>query len=126
MGEGLYFYNSLARYIGQTVTIFTTSGGESGRGFTGVVASVNRNVVKLITEIGPGPGCALGNACDYEDLGEDFGGLGEGLGEHEGNGKNRSRRNRNGFNGFGLGSIVEIPIERIAAFVHNAVGASYQ
>ena len=49
--EGSYFYNGLARYIGQTVTIFTTSGGESGRGFTGVVASVNRNVVKLINEI---------------------------------------------------------------------------
>ena len=109
MIEGLYFYNGLSRYIGQSVTIFTTSGGESGRGFTGVVASVNCNVVKLITEIGPGPGCALGNECDC-DFEESVGG---------------SRRNRSRFHGFGLGSIVEIPINRIAAFVHNAVGASY-
>ena len=29
------------RYIGETVTIFTTSGGESGMGFTGVVISSN-------------------------------------------------------------------------------------
>ena len=110
MGEGMYFYNGLSRYIGQTVTIFTTSGGESGRGFTGVVASVNRNVVKLINEIGPGPGCALGNSCDCDDL------------EEESVGGNR---NRNNFYGYGLGSIVEIPIDRIAAFVHNAIGAGY-
>ena len=121
MMEGSYFYNGLARYIGQTVTIFTTSGGESGRGFTGVVASVDCNVVKLITQIGPAPGCALGNSCDSdcECSGEGsrrstVGGLG-----NSGNG--------NGYNfyGFGLGSIVEIPINKIASFVHNAVGASY-
>ena len=115
MGEGLYFYNGLARYIGQTVTIFTTSGGESGRGFTGVVASVNRNVVKLINEIGPGPGCALGNTCDCDDLEEgSVGGIGNG-----------GNRNGNNFYGYGLGSIVEIPIERIASFVHNAVGSGW-
>ena len=112
MGEGLYFYNGLARYIGQTVTIFTTSGGESGRGFTGVVASVDCNVVKLITEIGPGPGCALGNDCEDSQ-------------EYSGSKKNRSRRNRNRSFGFGLGSIVEIPINRIASFVHNAVGSGW-
>ena len=115
MVEGSYFYNGLARYIGQTVTIFTTSGGESGRGFTGVVASVDCNVVKLITEIGPAPGCALGNACDDCEDSEEF----------SGSRRNRSRRNRSRSFGFGLGSIVEIPINRIASFVHNAVGASY-
>ena len=124
MGEGSYFYNSLARYIGQTVTIFTTSGGESGRGFTGVVASVNCNVVKLIAEIGPGPGCALGNECDSECecQGE---GLGDGEEELAGGIGNSRNRNRSRFHGFGLGSIVEIPIDKIAAFVHNAIGAGY-
>lgn len=46
MAEGLYFIAGLNRYIGQTVTIFTTSGGQSGNGFTGVLASVNLNFVK--------------------------------------------------------------------------------
>ena len=31
---------SMARYIGQTVTIFTKSGGLSGNGFTGVLAGI--------------------------------------------------------------------------------------
>ena len=117
MAEGLYFFNGLARYIGQTVTIFTTSGGESGRGFTGVVASVNRDVVKLITQIGPGPGCALGNPCDDHLCKE---GLGEGLVGGVG-----TNRNRGNFYGYGLGSIVEIPINRIASFVHNSVGSGW-
>jgi len=114
MIEGSYFYNGLARYVGQTVTIFTTSGGESGRGFTGVVASVDCNVVKLITQIGPAPGCALGNPCDCEDQEESSGSR-----------RNRSRRNSSRSFGYGLGSIVEIPINKIASFVHNAVGSGW-
>jgi len=31
----------LSNYIGETVTIFTKSGGQSGAGFTGVILSVN-------------------------------------------------------------------------------------
>ena len=84
MAKGLYSNNYLARYVGQTTTIFTTSGGHSGRGFTGVIPSVNCTVVKLV------------------------GG---------------SRRNISRFQGFGLGSIVEIPIGRTVAFVHNVVGS---
>ena len=42
---------SLCRYIGQTVT----SGGLSGCGFTGVLAAVNENSVKLITNFGAAP-----------------------------------------------------------------------
>lgn len=40
------------RYIGQTVTIFTTSGGLSGNGFTGVLLSADCNVVRLLADIG--------------------------------------------------------------------------
>jgi len=43
---------SLERHIGKTVTIFTTSGGISGAGFTGVLACVGGGFVKLITAIG--------------------------------------------------------------------------
>ncbi len=46
---------SLMRYIGQTVTIFTTSGGLSGCGFTGTLAGVCGCTVRLITDIGPPP-----------------------------------------------------------------------
>lgn len=51
MGEG-FLVESMLRYIGQTVTIFTTSGGLSGNGFTGVLAGICHGTVKLITDIG--------------------------------------------------------------------------
>jgi hypothetical protein len=118
MANGYSLVGSLARNIGQTVTIFTTSGGESGRGFTGVLASVNCNFVRLITQIGPAPGCALGNCCD-DDC-------------HGGRGS-EGRDGRDNLGGQGratcrpttLGSIVDIPVNRIAAFVQNAVGSGW-
>ena len=45
-----FFAEDLERFVGQTVTIFTTSGGLSGAGFTGVLAFVDCRTVKLITE----------------------------------------------------------------------------
>jgi hypothetical protein len=123
MAEGFYFINGLSRFIGQTVTIFTTSGGESGRGFTGVLTSVNCDFVSLTTQIGPGPGCALGNPCDdingccEEHISEGFGVAPAGtLG---------TNTNRGQYYRLNLGSIVEIPIDRIASFVHNSVGSGW-
>lgn len=120
MANGNNLVADLARHIGQTVTIFTTSGGQSGRGFTGVLASVNCNFVRLITQIGPAPGCALGNCCDREDRhhrdDRDHRDRDSGLG---GQGRASCRVNN------GLGSVVDIPVDRIAAFVHNAVGAGW-
>lgn len=117
MPEGFGLINDLARHIGQTVTIFTTSGGESGRGFTGVLASVNGRFVRLILQFGSAPGCALGNCCDERMQST------RGTDNLIGTGS----RNRNRFNcrGNTLGSIVDIPINRIAAFVHNAVGGGF-
>jgi len=43
---------SMFRHIGQTVTIFTTSGGLSGGGFTGVLLSADCNCVRLLADIG--------------------------------------------------------------------------
>jgi len=91
----------LQDFIGETVTIFTESGGQSGCGFTGVVLFVSQCLVRLITCIGPAPGCALGNGC-----------------------------NRRVSSGFGscrdnhiatVGSVADIPIDKIVCFVHNAV-----
>lgn len=47
MNESVLF-DSLCRYIGQTVTIFTTSGGLSGCGFTGVLVAVNDTCATFI------------------------------------------------------------------------------
>lgn len=50
--ERLGLFADMARFIGRTVTVFTTSGGISGGGFTGVLACVDNNMVRLITRIG--------------------------------------------------------------------------
>ena len=97
----------MSQYVGRTVTIFTTSGGLSGSGFTGVLAAICGCTVKLITDVGAAPACAVGSSCGYG------GGYGNGYGGY----------NRNGCCGGTnwLGSVVEIPIDRIAGFVHNAI-----
>jgi hypothetical protein len=94
------FFDLLSNYIGETVTIFTTSGGDSGSGFTGVILSVNPCFVRLVTHIGPAPGCALGNACNGYN----------GYGMGGGNGSVRT-----------VGSVTDIPLDRIVAIVSNAV-----
>jgi hypothetical protein len=95
------FVEHLANFIGETVTIFATSGGESGSGFTGVLLFVNNCFVRLITCIGPPPECPLGNGCDSDSS---------------------SSKKCKGDNGLvrTVGSVTDIPIDRIAAFVHNA------
>ncbi len=54
---------SMCRYIGQTVTIFTSSGGISGSGFTGVLVGVDCNCVRLLCDVGAAPACPLGSNC---------------------------------------------------------------
>ncbi|MDR1664500.1 MAG: hypothetical protein LBR83_06245 [Clostridiales bacterium] len=106
---------SMLRYIGQTVTIFTTSGGLSGNGFTGVLAGISCGVAKLITDIGAPPSCPIGSACDGAacSCGDP---CSDQLGLRGGCGK---RLGRGGFNW--LGSVTEIPIDRIASFTHSAL-----
>lgn len=106
----------LSRFIGETVTIYTTSGGESGRGFTGVLIGISSDpFVRLLTDIGPAPACALGSCCDKGRSREDFDEDDEDF-EDEDRGRRRiDCRGRN------TGSIVDIPINRIAAFVHNTL-----
>lgn len=103
------FFDLLSKLTGETVTIFTTSGGDSGAGFTGVILSVNECIVRLVTRIGPAPGCALGNACGR------VGNYGGGYGGYDGYGSNGGGRINT------VGSVTEIPIDRIVAVVSNAV-----
>ncbi|HEX2926013.1 MAG TPA: hypothetical protein VHP38_07110 [Ruminiclostridium sp.] len=133
----------LAKYIGQTVTIFTSSGGESGSGFTGVLMTVNNVFVRLLSRIGPPPGCSLGNSCTNfsVDGGSGygaFGGSGCGCGSGYGAGYGAGipaagpivPASVNGAVSAGgwdsipvytVGSVTDIPIPSIVSFVHSAV-----
>ncbi|HCC07721.1 MAG TPA: hypothetical protein DEP72_06150 [Clostridiales bacterium] len=128
--------------IGETVTIFTESGGQSGCGFTGVVLKVNPCFVRLTTCIGPSPACALGNGCSK---GYNYGGKGYGYGDGFGVGGVGYGGGYGGGIGYGcggikganvcpdpdtrcdrqliftIGSVVDIPIDKIVAIVRNAV-----
>jgi hypothetical protein len=102
----------MLRYVGQTVTIFTSSGGLSGAGFTGVLTCVDCCAAKLITSIGAPPACPIGSSC--------IGGFDGGFGGGFGNGFN------NGFGGDGFfgnpfGSVCVIPIDQIVSFTHSTL-----
>jgi hypothetical protein len=106
----------ISRFIGETVTIFTTSGGASGCGFTGVVLSVNNCFVRLVTDQGMAPNNPLAeNICGEMDNGSsrERGGL-RGLSVERGGCNDRMQMRE-------VGSVCDIPIDRIAAFCHNAV-----
>lgn len=105
------FAELMARWIGTTVTIYTSSGGASGCGFTGVLTTVDPCVVRLVTCLGPGPCCSLGSSCVTPGCptvrnGIRFSEFGR-------------RRFDNCINN--VGATVVIPIENIVAFVHNSI-----
>ncbi|MDF2538659.1 MAG: putative rane protein [Herbinix sp.] len=111
-GENSAFVRHISRFIGETVTIFTTSGGPSGCGFSGTIISVNCDFVRLVTHIGPPPANPLAeNICGECEIGpgrKDY----MGQGGAEGGRKGGYPR---------VGSVCDIPVDRIAAFCHNAV-----
>jgi hypothetical protein len=118
---------SLRRRLGETVTIFTTSGGLSGRGFTGVLISVNCDFVRLLSDIGPAPACALGSCCDVRrrrrrcpESDNELGGVSENFSDEE-DFEEDDRINRIDCRFRRTGAIVDIPVRTIAAFVHNAI-----
>ncbi len=115
----------LLRYVGRTVTIFTTSGGLSGSGFTGVLAGVCGDCVRLITDIGAAPACPVGCSCTGPGNCSTYGFPSYGFGGGCGCGCGGGCGGGCGFGGFfggnALGSITEIPISRIACFTHSAI-----
>ncbi len=116
--------NHISRFLGETVTIFTTSGGASGCGFTGVVLSVNQCFCRLVTEQGMAPSNPLSESIcgnNFNNNGfnnnnfnnnNDFSGV---RGCSTGNGRGGRDNCRQ------TGSVCDIPIDCIAAFCHNAV-----
>ena len=101
-GMNAILLESLCDNIGKTVTIFTTSGGLSGSGFTGVLLSADREVVRLLCDVGAPPACPVGSSCTGT-----FGPCGnEAFG---------------GFIGNPLGAVAVIPLCAVACFTHNAI-----
>lgn len=90
----------LENNIGRVVTIFTRSGGRSGSGFTGLLVSVDDDIVRLITSIPSAPHNVFRNRCNDEDF--DFGF------------SDRCHRSR-------FGTTIVIPIRQIVSVVFNDV-----
>ena len=59
----------LCKYIGRTVIIFTSSGGDSGLGFIGVLLRVNDSFITLVNRIGAPPNWPLDQtlSCNHSD-----------------------------------------------------------
>lgn len=88
----------MCQFVGQTVTIFTTSGGASGCGFTGILMSVNACFCRLTTDQGTPPANPLSqHICPF------------------------NRENDRDRHCASVGSVCDIPIDKIAAFCHNAI-----
>lgn len=118
------FIRHLARFIGETVIVFTTSGGESGEGFTGTLLAVNCDFIRLVIEKGSAPTIPF----EDDDDDDDDWGRDDNNGYNEGSsyGNNGSCRNNNDERRrhrhccTRTGAVADIPIDKIAAFVHNA------
>ncbi len=100
------FVCHIRRFIGETVTIFTASGGISGSGFTGVIIAVSCDFVRLVTDQGSAPTSPIEPIFDECDCNGNFN-------NNNGNFDHRHCHN--------VGSVTDIPIDKIVAFVHNAV-----
>jgi hypothetical protein len=103
------------KHIGTIVTVYTTSGGESGFGFTGVLSMITPCFVRLIICSGPAPCCPPGSSCNSPMYPYYYGGRRRAGGNSVFAGGYRNAPINN------AGSIADIPLDKIAAFVHNAV-----
>lgn len=110
--DGTNFSAHISKFIGETVTVFTESGGESGSGFTGVILSVNTSYLRLVAKFGPAPSCALGNCCDSSKSMESI---------FDNCMCDEGKLNTIDCDRKTVGSVVDIPICAISAFVHNAI-----
>ena len=99
-GGNIMCIDELNRFIGQTVTVFTTSGGASGCGFTGVLLRVNPCFITLVNRLGTAPSNPLSEVIC---------------------GNQRGGRDRDYPPIYSVGSICDIPIDKIAAFCRNAI-----
>ena len=102
----------LCRFIGQTITIFTASGGLSGSGFTGVLISADCECIRLLTDIGMPPACPIGSACTGMLNGDGFDGVNGRNGFFNGYGA----RCENGYRWNPFGSLCIIPTRQVVSY----------
>lgn len=100
----------MSRFVGETVTIFTTSGGASGCGFTGVLLAINPCFVRLVNRVGSAPANPLSEVICGDDLEMDGGSCGT-----------PHKKKNHEHKVFMVGSVCDIPVDKIAAFCHNSV-----
>jgi hypothetical protein len=86
------FKESLLKFIGRTITIFTASGGKARGVFTGILLSISDDNINLLTELESPP------VNPFE-----------------------SRHLDNKKANISLGTIANIPIDKITAFLHNMI-----
>lgn len=94
-------FEELIDNIGRVITVFTKSGGCSGRGFTGLLVKVNRKFIKLVSSFPSAPRHPFGRDFDFDF--DDF------RFRHRDCEKSR------------FGTVIIIPIRDIVAFVFNEV-----
>ncbi len=110
--RGPSFLENAQDYIGETVTVFTSSGGAAGCGFTGVLISVNQSCLRLVTGQGAAPSNPLAeNVCC--NMSDDYS-CRDSYGDSCGGGGKRPPCRPSG-------SVCYIPIDHIVAFCHNAL-----
>jgi len=95
------FSKHMSEYIGQTVTVYTTSAGAAGCGLTGVLLECTNTHLRLVTQIGPAPGKPKRRACRKCPYYTSCMNAGKML--------------------QGVGSIAEIPLKSLVIFVHNSL-----
>lgn len=98
--------DELSKNIGRVITVFTNSGGCSGNGFTGLLAEVNRQTIRLVSAFSSAPRHPFSG--DFDDCDRD---------RRRDCDRDRDRdcdRNR-------FGTVIVIPIRSIVAFVFNEV-----
>lgn len=95
------FSKHMSEYIGQTVTVYTTSESCAGCGITGVLIECTSSHIRLVTQIGPPPEKPKRKACRhcwyYKSCLE------------------AAERLKS------LGSVAEIPLCNLVVFVHNSL-----
>ena len=105
--EDHLFKNHIKEYIGETVTVFTSSGGPSGCGFTGLLMEVNCDFIRLSVKQGSGPSNPLSDTvCGNGNYVESCG---------------FSCSSDTSYEDFRVGAVCDIPICAIVAFCHTAV-----
>jgi hypothetical protein len=103
--DSINFRDNLRKFIGRPVTVFTGNCGENSHTFSGILLGVNKYFIRMVTKLDPAPDFSLANSynhntCDPYALD---------------NPCDNSSDTDN------LKSIVDIPINKISAFIHNSL-----